>query len=495
MKIKENIPLPDSTTTFLSPQDFDSSSQEAAEAVATLQVTTDTHEMDQFSDLFNVTSCSEPFTLIDSFGNPLAATNNLEPPPPSKMTSLKAISPPAEAVYSLLQSTSSNPTLGTAVLTNSSSEVMVTSTTLDQPLMEVTNSRGQKNVVVSSMINNDLYTLTLTDGSVVQLKVQNDTDGPHNQPQIVHHHHHHEDHPQNEDSTAAGITSLDNVSQTWLPSHHDIACSNATAGGAVAADGIRSNSVSPASFAEEVTLSYAGSASPQTVQNSDNTTIKFEISPTSPTEVLSSHPASPCMIPTDSASPCVSPTELVFDPSYSNKRTSKRLKNSKQQPAPPPRSSNKIPPSRSFSYSSEDSSNNYSNSLSTASDTDDIDNDDNQSLLSLFSSMEKVTIEKLKAKLSALPEGQTDLQALLVAAKIDLTVEDIVGPPLTTVKKIMEAKGLSDWQQTLCLKIRRRKKNTVRIYQHTYAYYFNIKMKIFALDPLPCAVVIGHFFK
>ena len=138
MKFKENIPLPDSTTTFLSsPQDFDSTScsHEAAEAVATLQVSTDTHEMDQFNDLFNVTSCSEPFTLIDTFGNPLAAaaTNNLdEPPPPSKMTSLKSISPPAEAVYSLLQSTSSNPTLGTAVLTNSSSsEVMVTSTTLD----------------------------------------------------------------------------------------------------------------------------------------------------------------------------------------------------------------------------------------------------------------------------------------------------------------------------------------------------------------------------
>ena len=82
--------------------------------------------------------------------------------------------------------------------------------------------------------------------------------------------------------------------------------------------------------------------------------------------------------------------------------------------------------------------------------------------------MEKVTIEKLKAKLSALPDGQTDLGALLVAAKIDLTVEDIVGPPLTTVKKIMEAKSLSDWQQTLCLKIRRRKKNTVRIFTYTY---------------------------
>ena len=96
-------------------------------------------------------------------------------------------------------------------------------------------------------------------------------------------------------------------------------------------------------------------------------------------------------------------------------------------------------------------------------DADDGD-DSLASLYSMFSSMEKVTIESLKAKLSSLPEGQTDLGALLVAAKVDLTVEDIVGPPLTQVKKIMEAKGLSEWQMTLCLKIRRRKKNTVRFF-------------------------------
>ena len=77
--------------------------------------------------------------------------------------------------------------------------------------------------------------------------------------------------------------------------------------------------------------------------------------------------------------------------------------------------------------------------------------------------MDSVTIEALKAQLTTLPEGQTaDLGALLVAAKIDLTVEDIVGPPLTQVKRIMEQKKLSDWQVQLCIKIRRRKKNTVR---------------------------------
>ena len=110
-----------STTTFLSPKELEASSREAAEAVASLQVSTDTTEMDQFSDLFNVTSCSEPFTLIDQsisdqpqFGmTQLTASdhNNLENNTVTKMTNLK----PAghqEPVFSLLQSTSSNPTLG-----------------------------------------------------------------------------------------------------------------------------------------------------------------------------------------------------------------------------------------------------------------------------------------------------------------------------------------------------------------------------------------------
>ena len=110
---------------------------------------------------------------------------------------------------------------------------------------------------------------------------------------------------------------------------------------------------------------------------------------------------------------------------------------------------------KTFSVCSEDS-----NPCFSASNFDS-DDDDDESIFSMFSNMEKVTIESLKSKLSNLPEGQTDLGALLVAAKIDLSVEDIVGPPLTAVKKIMEAKNLSDWQMTLCLKIRRRKKNTV----------------------------------
>jgi len=84
--------------------------------------------------------------------------------------------------------------------------------------------------------------------------------------------------------------------------------------------------------------------------------------------------------------------------------------------------------------------------------------------------MDNVTIESLKARLCAgQPEGPTfDLGKLLEAAKINLSVNTIVSPPLTTVKKIMENNKLSDWQIALCLKIRRRKKNTVRVKTDTF---------------------------
>ncbi|TRY77202.1 hypothetical protein TCAL_00089 [Tigriopus californicus] len=108
--------------------------------------------------------------------------------------------------------------------------------------------------------------------------------------------------------------------------------------------------------------------------------------------------------------------------------------------------------------------------LSDAFDFSDPDSDEmggpnipEDSLQSIFASMENVSIETLKAQLTTLPEGQTDLEALLVAAKIDMTLEEIVGPPLTHVKKAMETKGLSDWQVQLCIKIRRRKKNTAAV--------------------------------
>lgn len=118
--------------------------------------------------------------------------------------------------------------------------------------------------------------------------------------------------------------------------------------------------------------------------------------------------------------------------------------------------------SSSISSSEEDSFSQAHDGSSGASTYDDDDFTAND-LSALFASLDNVTIESLKARLCAgLPEGPTvDLGALLVAAKIDLTVNEIVSPPLTTVKKIMEQKGLSDWQVALCLKIRRRKKNTV----------------------------------
>ena len=86
------------------------------------------------------------------------------------------VTPLKSSDFDMLQSTSSNPTLGTAVLTsNNSSEVLVSSTTLDdQPMLEITSSNGSKSAVVSSVVNNDIYTLTLTDGSIVQLRVTNE---------------------------------------------------------------------------------------------------------------------------------------------------------------------------------------------------------------------------------------------------------------------------------------------------------------------------------
>ena len=125
-------------------------------------------------------------------------------------------------------------------------------------------------------------------------------------------------------------------------------------------------------------------------------------------------------------------------------------------------------PKRSSARSCSESGLSYSSAASTASSFDSQEFDDldgsYDELLNMFTSCQHVTIESLKAKLSgsAGPDGCADLGALLVAAKVDLTLNDIVGPPLNTVKKTMIVKGLSDWQQTLCLKIRRRKKNTVR---------------------------------
>ena len=318
----------------------------------------------------------------------------------------------------MLQPTSTNPTLGTAVLTNSNSEVTVTSTTLDQPMLEITSPNGSKSAVVSSVINNDIYTLTLTDGSIVQLRVTNDPQMT--QPTVV------------AQPSPENLATLENVTDhTWLSSENfDSAPIVLTPKDNPA--GQRSSSVSPASFAEEVTLPFSN-----TRHNSADTPL-----PNTAADLLS--PASPC-------SSAVSPREVFpYIQTHNMAKRPRRKATSKKSDTF----------TRSFSVCSEDA-------FSASNDASDSENDneilDQESLFSMFSSMEKVTIERLKAKLNNLPDGQCDLGALLVAAKIDLTVEDIVRPPLTAVKKIMEGKGLSEWQMTLCLKIRRRKKNTVRL--------------------------------
>ena len=179
------------------------------------------------------------------------------------------------ADFNMLQSTSSNPTLGTAVLASNNttaSEVLVTSTTLDdQPMLEITSSNGSKSAVVSSVVNNDIYTLTLTDGSIVQLRVTNEGQNQSQNSVSV------------ENSAAASeMATLENVTQTWLPSSHDHqnyqsetetvvqnGMVDQTTGTIklevdhgsnsqqiVGHNNQSSASVSPASFAEEVTLPF-----------------------------------------------------------------------------------------------------------------------------------------------------------------------------------------------------------------------------------------------
>ena len=58
----------------------------------------------------------------------------------------------------------------------------------------------------------------------------------------------------------------------------------------------------------------------------------------------------------------------------------------------------------------------------------------------LFASLDTVTIETLKARLAAQQEAEGpgaggDLSALLRAAKIELSLDDIVLPPLNQVRK------------------------------------------------------------
>ena len=290
--------------------------------------------------------------------------------------------------------------------------------------------------------DNSIYTLTLTDGSIVHLRVQNDISQQQQQQQMsqltqllqqqqlqqqlqLQHQTQLKVEHSEED-----LTTLETC--CWLQS--DV--SDARCADCESCSGIRqSSSSTPSSVAEEVTLPFSNPATP----------------PASPHDMptLTDHTSG---LDRDSLS-TVSPRDVMPMYSYVS-----RARSSTPIPAAPIMT-------RSASISSEDSfshANDGSNDGSSYDDDDFTAND----LSALFASLDNVTIESLKARLCAgLPEGPTvDLGALLVAAKIDLTVNDIVAPPLTTVKKIMEQKGLSDWQVALCLKIRRRKKNTVSLF-------------------------------
>ncbi len=400
-----------------------------------------------------MTSCSEPFNLSEVLTAAPGETTTTElkvlshesvnSSPTAELTTLKPIS--AVPVNNLLQSTSTNPTLGTAVLTQTQqlinqsptgttqqSELMVTSTTHDPSQQQQQQQVGensaeqlgksqQKNVVISNLNASDVFTLTMTDGSIVHLKVQNAAEPvtatavttlppadesavPSADTVIAQQSQHQHEHwmstteAQIQHTEQLLLSAQQQAAQHHAGQHHQ---SNAAC---------RSSSVSPASFAEEVTLPFSINTQTPQLQSQHHMSLRGHSASSANADLLSN----------------VSPSEVM----------------------PVAR--------RSFSVCSE-------NSGSPAEIDSDAETDGgvDPSLLSMFNCVDKVTIEDLKAKLSNLPEGQTDLGALLVAAKIDLTVDEIVAPPLTTVKKIMDAKKLNDWQMTLCLKIRRRKKNTV----------------------------------
>ena len=278
-----------------------------------------------------------------------------------------------------------------------------------------------------------------TDGSIVHLRVQNDISQQQQQQQMsqltqllqqqqlqqqlqLQHQTQLKVEHSEED-----LTTLETC--CWLQS--DV--SDARCADCESCSGIRqSSSSTPSSVAEEVTLPFSNPATP----------------PASPHDMptLTDHTSG---LDRDSLS-TVSPRDVMPMYSYVS-----RARSSTPIPAAPIMT-------RSASISSEDSFSHANDGSNDGSSYDFTAND----LSALFASLDNVTIESLKARLCAgLPEGPTvDLGALLVAAKIDLTVNDIVAPPLTTVKKIMEQKGLSDWQVALCLKIRRRKKNTVSLF-------------------------------
>ena len=300
-----------------------------------------------------------------------------------------------------------------------------------------------------SINSSDIYTLTLTDGSVVQLRVQPDqtaaaaaaaaTAGTAAQTVI-------EQQPQQQQQQ-----NLTLLSNSWPPESQAatsvvtlsprLTTATTTSSNLTESALLRSTSSSPASVAAEVTLPFSNPHTPLSI--SDSATISLPSSPS----------AAGILCDDDDAqllSPVASPHEV--QPNH-------RSPQQQQQQLSP-----MLPAAQPTTIQHHRSSDSFSCSSDGAASCFEGEDDcfDNETFLNMFTSIDNVTIEALKAQLTTLPEGNTDLGQLLVAAKIDLTLDDIVVPPLTQVKRIMEQKELTDWQTQLCIKIRRRKKNTVR---------------------------------
>lgn len=294
------------------------------------------------------------------------------------------------------------------------------------PTFDFVPPQPQQQVVQVVGPPSDIYTLTLTDGSIVQLKVQNnshsiqqDYNKQQQQPSFLttaveevndNNEDDHDKEGQRKKSALSADEQATNLLECWHQLCHQsdrLVSDESLLTSKSLCEEIRATSATPPSVAEEIILPF-------------NHPTSGPLSPPVPTT-------------DDSLSPSLSTDAAVT------------LPNDLEMPT-------------GLFSSSRRSSDSFSESSSEMS------SDESAILSSMFSSMDTVTIESLKQRLTALPEGQqTDLGALLVAAKIDLTVEDIVGPPLAQVKRLMEQKNLLDWQTQLCIKIRRRKKNTVSL--------------------------------
>ena len=379
---------PDSTTYLTSLDDnlihsnLEKPAIEKVTMASNLQIAADTAGIDMFSDIF-----SETFANDNLFKEPLDGITTL--------TNVDdVVLPPKDD--DLVSSTTSPESSG-----GGESQILLTNVEPEpEPAPSAAMPVSEQFSLPLQVSATDLYTLTLTDGSVVQLRVQD------------------------EDKTMAPLPEATTVADAaWMAPQQPPQTQQDF-------DNIIQNIMDQNLDQGSSYPSYHGSSQ----------------------STCSSTPSSP--LPSSAA-------DLLRSPSQKTRLTRKRPLPFHSQPT------RKQPKRKSTNYCASSGS-------STSGDDQDSESNVDDELLSMFTSVQHITIETLKARLASLPDGQTDLGALLVAAKVDLTVDEIVVPPLTAVKKLMESKGLTDWQTTLCLKIRRRKKNTVSLF-----FYFSTGEKLF----------------